>query len=84
MRTLLADGFSLRLMFRVKECPVFAACKRAWCRSLSRQPPLKHVKQTSIPRGLSCEAPLSREQSATPPERSHLVVEALGTLFSVH
>ena len=53
---------------------------------MSRHPPLKQVKQTSIPRGLSwgklsVSAYATREES----ERiSHLGVEALSALFTMN
>jgi hypothetical protein len=51
--TLELEGLGFLLTLSVKEWPVRSTCVRAWCRSDERQPPLKHVRQTSTPRGWS-------------------------------
>ena len=48
-RTLCPLGFGFLFTFNANPCPLFSTCVFAWCLSAERHPPLKHVRQTSMP-----------------------------------
>lgn len=68
-------GFAFRFTFNVKGCPDLRKWSREWCLSSPRQPPLKQVKQTSIPAGSSC--------NGVSPDRIHISLLIL-TWLSKH
>lgn len=52
--TRFVEGFNFRLTFRENMWPDLWTWVRAWCLPESKHPPLKQLKHTSTPKGLSC------------------------------
>ena len=59
-RTRFVEGFSLRLTFKENVWPDLWTWVGAWCLPESKHPPLKQLKHTSTPKGLSWEMPGDR------------------------